>query len=174
MRGSVVQVLRFAGQTSYMPQVSRPGPLLWIHERRQGSGSGKFLIFKADFIVIPLFGKPVMDFVDRTLKCIDCGAEFIFTAGEQLFFHEKQFKNDPKHCKQCKAKRAKGAAQGPSRDSDELFGVRSGDHRAVQAHPGQARALPFLLPETAARSPSQRPYPAMSQITDPESTPAPN
>jgi len=45
-----------------------------------------------------------MEFVDRELSCVDCGAEFVFTAGEQLFFHDKQFKNDPKHCKQCKAK----------------------------------------------------------------------
>ena len=49
-----------------------------------------------------------MEFSDRTLKCIDCGLEFVFTAGEQLFFHDKQFKNDPRHCKQCKAKRTKG------------------------------------------------------------------
>lgn len=47
-----------------------------------------------------------MEFVDRTLTCVDCGAEFVFTAGEQLFFHDKLFKNDPKRCKQCKAKRA--------------------------------------------------------------------
>ena len=47
-----------------------------------------------------------MDFVDRLLKCCDCGNEFVFTAGEQLFFFDKQFKNDPKRCKLCKAKRA--------------------------------------------------------------------
>jgi CxxC-x17-CxxC domain-containing protein len=52
-----------------------------------------------------------MEFQDRVLKCIDCGSEFIFTAGEQLFFHDKEFKNDPKRCKQCKAKRA--TAGGP-------------------------------------------------------------
>lgn len=58
-----------------------------------------------------LFGgsRPTMEFTDRVLKCVDCGAEFIFTAGEQVFFHDKQFKNDPKHCKQCKAKRARGS-----------------------------------------------------------------
>ncbi|HEX3435825.1 MAG TPA: zinc-ribbon domain containing protein [Pseudacidobacterium sp.] len=49
-----------------------------------------------------------MEFIDKILKCIDCGNEFVFTAGEQLFFHDKQFKNDPKRCKQCKAKRAAG------------------------------------------------------------------
>jgi CxxC-x17-CxxC domain-containing protein len=47
-----------------------------------------------------------MQFVDRFLKCSDCGEEFVFTAGEQLFFQDKQFKNDPKRCKPCKAKRA--------------------------------------------------------------------
>lgn len=47
-----------------------------------------------------------MAFVDRELKCMDCGAEFVFTAGEQLFFHDRQFTNDAKRCKQCKMKRA--------------------------------------------------------------------
>jgi CxxC-x17-CxxC domain-containing protein len=46
-----------------------------------------------------------MEFQDKVLKCIDCGSDFIFTAGEQLFFHDKQFKNEPKRCKVCKAKR---------------------------------------------------------------------
>ena len=47
-----------------------------------------------------------MEFTDRILKCADCGNDFVFTAGEQLFFFDKQFKNDPKRCKLCKAKRA--------------------------------------------------------------------
>jgi CxxC-x17-CxxC domain-containing protein len=47
-----------------------------------------------------------MEFVDRFLKCSDCSNDFVFTAGEQLFFNDKQFKNDPKRCKLCKAKRA--------------------------------------------------------------------
>ncbi len=46
-----------------------------------------------------------MEFQDKVLKCVDCGVEFVFTAGEQLFFHDKQFKNEPKRCKSCKAKR---------------------------------------------------------------------
>ncbi len=52
-----------------------------------------------------------MEFVDRLLTCVDCGGEFIFTAGEQLFFNDKQFKNDPKRCKPCKSKRHGGAAK---------------------------------------------------------------
>lgn len=50
-------------------------------------------------------------FVDRDLKCVDCGSEFVFTAGEQLFFHDKQFVNDPKRCKQCKSKRNTGESR---------------------------------------------------------------
>ena len=45
-------------------------------------------------------------FRDRTLTCVDCSHEFIFTAGEQVFFHDKQFKNDPKRCKPCKSRRS--------------------------------------------------------------------
>jgi CxxC-x17-CxxC domain-containing protein len=37
----------------------------------------------------------------------------VFTAGEQLFFHDKQFKNDPKHCKHCKQCKAKRVRGGP-------------------------------------------------------------
>jgi CxxC-x17-CxxC domain-containing protein len=51
-------------------------------------------------------GEGAMQFDDRLLKCSDCGNEFVFTAGEQIFFYDKQFKNDPKRCKLCKAKRA--------------------------------------------------------------------
>jgi CxxC-x17-CxxC domain-containing protein len=51
-------------------------------------------------------GEGAMEFIDKLLKCCDCGNEFVFTAGEQLFFFDKQFKNDPKRCKLCKAKRA--------------------------------------------------------------------
>jgi CxxC-x17-CxxC domain-containing protein len=46
-----------------------------------------------------------MEFQDKVLTCIDCGAQFVFTAGEQTFFHDKQFKNEPKRCKTCKSKR---------------------------------------------------------------------
>ena len=45
-------------------------------------------------------------FIDRILTCSDCRGEFIFTAGEQLFFFDKQFKNDPKRCKPCKSRRS--------------------------------------------------------------------
>ena len=46
-----------------------------------------------------------MEYHDRVLKCVECGAEFVFTAGEQMFFADKGFKNEPKRCKDCKSKR---------------------------------------------------------------------
>jgi CxxC-x17-CxxC domain-containing protein len=42
------------------------------------------------------------DFQDCAIRCIDCGQDFIWTAGEQLFFHDKGLKNPPKRCKPCK------------------------------------------------------------------------
>ncbi|MEJ7578736.1 MAG: zinc-ribbon domain containing protein [Pyrinomonadaceae bacterium] len=39
---------------------------------------------------------------DRNIKCVDCGEDFIWTAGEQTFFHDKGLQNEPKRCKPCK------------------------------------------------------------------------
>ena len=48
---------------------------------------------------------------DKTLVCKDCGKEFIFTAGEQDFFEEKGFTNEPQRCKECRdARRNAGKA----------------------------------------------------------------
>ena len=47
----------------------------------------------------------VYEYSDKILNCIDCGSEFIFTGGEQLFFADKGLKNDPKRCKDCKLKK---------------------------------------------------------------------
>jgi len=38
---------------------------------------------------------------DKTLTCAQCGAEFVFTAGEQEFYTEKGF-TEPKKCKSCR------------------------------------------------------------------------
>lgn len=46
-----------------------------------------------------------MEYRDRVLQCVDCGREFVFSAGEQLFYADRGFKNEPKRCKACKAKR---------------------------------------------------------------------
>jgi len=40
----------------------------------------------------------------------DAGYKIQFSAGEQQFFQEKGFTHEPKHCRECKAKRAGGKA----------------------------------------------------------------
>lgn len=55
-----------------------------------------------------------MEFQDKSLTCVDCGGEFVWTAGEQLFFADKQFKNEPKRCKSCKTARASRPNPGPA------------------------------------------------------------
>ncbi len=87
-----------------------------------------------------------MEFQDKILKCVDCGTDFVFTAGEQLFFRDKQFKNEPKRCKNCKGKRV--AVLGPwvlpwallyeDRNAHELFPVWQGDHSSVPSDPRTA------------------------------------
>jgi CxxC-x17-CxxC domain-containing protein len=47
-----------------------------------------------------------MVFTDKPLQCVDCGAEFMWTAGEQAFYADRQFKHEPRRCRACKAKRA--------------------------------------------------------------------
>ena len=46
-----------------------------------------------------------MDFQDKTLVCKDCGKEFVFSAGEQAFYAEKGFENEPARCHECRDKR---------------------------------------------------------------------
>ena len=45
------------------------------------------------------------EYKDKTIKCIDCGTEFIFTVRDQEFYHEKGFSNEPKRCKECREKK---------------------------------------------------------------------
>jgi len=55
-----------------------------------------------------------VEFKDRTLTCVECGQDFLFSVGEQKFFALKNLVNDPRRCKKCKSNRAATA------------GVRSG------------------------------------------------
>ncbi|MCC8022960.1 MAG: zinc-ribbon domain containing protein [Clostridiales bacterium] len=49
---------------------------------------------------------------DKTLTCKECGEEFVFTAGEQEFYAEKGFVNEPQRCKDCRTARKNSARQG--------------------------------------------------------------
>ena len=68
---------------------------------------------------------------DKTLTCKDCGAEFVFTAGEQEFYAEKGFVNEPQRCKPCR-----DARKNASRQEREMF-------TAICASGGAEARVPF-------------------------------
>lgn len=50
---------------------------------------------------------------DKTMKCKDCGNDFVWTAGEQQFYQDKGFTNPPSRCQNCRqAKKAAGGNGG--------------------------------------------------------------
>lgn len=83
-----------------------------------------------------------MEFQDKVLICIDCGAEFVFTAGEQLFFFDKQFKNEPKRCKACKSKRVAVLSAPPPTRGDGRNYARV-ETRATCSQCGKDTTVPF-------------------------------
>ena len=62
-----------------------------------------------------------MAFQDKTLTCKECGKEFIFTAGEQEFYAEKGFENEPARCRDCRDKRRRSRRACPQNRVDSLF-----------------------------------------------------
>ena len=68
---------------------------------------------------------------DKTLTCKDCGAEFVFTAGEQEFYAEKGFVIAPQRCKPCR-----DARKNASRQEREMF-------TAICASCGAEARVPF-------------------------------
>jgi len=68
---------------------------------------------------------------DKTLKCKECGNEFTFSAGEQEFYAEKGFQNEPQRCKECRAKR-----KNVNREAKEMF-------TATCANCGKEAKIPF-------------------------------
>jgi CxxC-x17-CxxC domain-containing protein len=53
-----------------------------------------------------------MSYQDKTLQCRDCGQDFVFTAGEQEYYAQKGFTNEPRRCPSCR--QARKAQQGGS------------------------------------------------------------
>mgnify|MGYP001037249656 FL=1 len=81
-----------------------------------------------------------MPFQDKTLTCVDCGQPFVFTAGEQEFFAQKGFQNEPKRCKACKtAKRSGPGGSSPGAGS----GAAREMHEVVCSSCGQKTTVPF-------------------------------
>jgi CxxC-x17-CxxC domain-containing protein len=52
-----------------------------------------------------------VSYADKTLTCRDCNTPFTFTEGEQDFFAQKGFTNEPSRCPECRSAR-KGQRSG--------------------------------------------------------------
>ena len=52
-----------------------------------------------------------MEKKDIKVICKDCGKEFDFTVGEQEFYAEKGFTNNPVRCKECRDAKRNGGRQ---------------------------------------------------------------
>ena len=76
---------------------------------------------------------------DKTLKCKECGADFIFTAGEQEFYAEKGFQNEPQRCKACRDAR-KNAAK-PAREMFIATCASCGGEAKVTFQPSEDRPV---------------------------------
>lgn len=64
----------------------------------------------------------LMEHQDKTILCKDCGKEFVFTAGEQSFYAEKGFENEPARCPECRSNRKRERSVG-FRGARSLFEV---------------------------------------------------
>jgi len=80
-----------------------------------------------------------VEFVDETLVCKECGNEFVFTAGEQQFYKEKEFLNKPKSCKACRD--AKKNANKAPREYFETTCAQCGGVAKVIFQPSEDRPV---------------------------------
>ncbi len=100
-----------------------------------------------------------MSYADKTITCRDCGMDFVFTSGEQEFYAQKGFTNEPTRCPSCRQQRkASGGGRSGgygSRDSygggygdrDSYSGGRGGEremHSATCASCGKEAMVPFV------------------------------
>jgi len=77
-------------------------------------------------------------YTDKNLTCVDCGAEFTFSAEDQEYHASRGFTNEPKRCPDCrqarKAERGGGGGYGSSQRQM---------YPAVCAECGQNTEVPF-------------------------------
>ena len=89
-----------------------------------------------------------MSFEDKTLTCRDCGQPFVFTAGEQEFYAEKGFTNEPSRCPDCRRanKARRNAGNGSSYSSGSSYGSPRAERQmypAVCSSCGKETMVPF-------------------------------
>ncbi|HEV2583309.1 MAG TPA: zinc-ribbon domain containing protein [Ktedonobacteraceae bacterium] len=80
-----------------------------------------------------------MNFDDKTLRCRECGSDFVFTAGEQEFYQQKGLMNQPSRCPACRtARRASGGVGNRAERAPREM------HTVICAECGVETQVPFL------------------------------
>jgi CxxC-x17-CxxC domain-containing protein len=72
-----------------------------------------------------------MELQDKTLRCRDCGAEFVFTAGEQGFYLEKGLMNEPQRCPTCRSNRRRERSTTTTREETTITCANCGREATV-------------------------------------------
>lgn len=78
-------------------------------------------------------------YTDKTLTCKECGSEFVFTAGEQEFYAERGFVNEPQRCKTCRDARKNSAR--PQREMFTATCASCGAEAKVPFQPREDRPV---------------------------------
>ena len=91
---------------------------------------------------------------DKTLICKECGQEFVFTAGEQEFYAEKGFQNEPQRCKECRT--ARKSARRANREYFTATCAACGAEAKVPFQPREDR--PVYCSECFAKQKEQEAY----------------
>lgn len=91
----------------------------------------------------------VEEFADALIACIDCGEDFVWSGGEQLFFRDKGLQNPPKRCKSCKQRKNERLAAIASAQSSGIKQkievivncARCSEQTTVPFYPSQGRPV---------------------------------
>ena len=83
-----------------------------------------------------------MAYTDRTLTCVDCSAQFTFSAEDQEYHASRGFTNEPKRCTTCRSAR-KSERDGGRSDGGGYGGSARQMHSVICAQCGKNTEVPF-------------------------------
>ena len=79
---------------------------------------------------------------DKSLVCRECGAEFLFTEGEQEFYQKRGLLNEPSRCPECRsARRRERSNEGGSRPMYTVICANCGKEAQVPFQPRLGRPV---------------------------------
>ncbi len=84
-----------------------------------------------------------MAYVDRTITCVDCGAEFVHSADDQEFYAQKGFASDPKRCPNCRADRRQMRDSGSAGDRGPAANAPREYFAVICSRCGNQAQVPF-------------------------------